>query len=594
MIINRAVKLRWRRRYRRKRQQVQGAGQQAEQHLERHFFKRLNQLWGVRRFIVAWLLLVLLLIGGVILQIHNLGHYYQKSEPSPGGIYTEGILGAFTNANPLYATGTVDAAVTHLVFSGLFSFDSGNHLVGDLAQSYEVDPHGTLYTVHLRPNLMWQDGQPLTSADVAFTYNVIQNPDAQSPLRSSWQGIKVSAPNPLTVTFTLPNSLSAFMYSLTNGIVPQHLLDGLPPAQLRSVPFNSVHPVGSGPFQWKDIEVIGDTPETREERVGLIPFTQYHQGSPRLSSFIIRAFHDEKHMVDSFNHQELTAVAGLSSVPEAVKSDHTVFDYNIPLTSAVFVFFKTSQEVLQDVNVRKALVLASNTNEVLQRLGYPVIPVREPILSSQIGFDKNLQQPMQNVAEANRLLDGAGWHMGNDGLRTKNGKTLSFRLYSQNTSEYTFVTQVLQKQWRAVGVDVQVYLEPSSDLQGALAFHNYDALLYGIAIGTDPDVFAYWHSSQADVRANNRLNFSEYRSSVADSSLEAGRTRTDSALRTIKYRAFLGAWRNDAPALALYQPRFLYITRGKLFNFSPTTMNADVDRYANVQNWMIKQTKVYK
>ncbi len=592
-MIDRMTKLRWRRRYRRSRQSVEDIGQQAERHLERHFFRRLNRLWEVRRFMVAWLLLLLLLIGGVVLQISNLSGYYQKLRPVPGGTYTEGILGAFTNANPLYANSTADAAAARLVFSGLFTYNSRNKLVGDLAQKYELDEHETKYTVHLRHNVNWQDGVPLTSDDVAFTYQVIQNPDAQSPLRQNWQGVTVKATDPYTVTFELPNPLSSFIYSLTNGIVPKHILDGRPMAQLRSVPFNSVHPIGTGPFQWQTIEVVGNTPETREERIALAPYKDYYGGTPKLGGFIIRSFHDENRLIDSFRHNELNGVAGLNSVPETLKNDKSLHEYDVPLTSAVFVFFKTSQGVLQDAKVRQALELGANTTEVVNSLGYPAIAVQEPLLANQIGFDKNQRQHAQNVSDANKLLDDAGWKRSDGGVRKKDGKPLSFNLYSQNTSEYTIVSQLLQKQWRELGVDVQVYLQPSTDIQTVLRFHSYDALLYGVAVGVDPDVFAYWHSSQIDSRASH-LNFSEYKSGTVDKSLEAGRTRSDTAVRAIKYKPFLEAWRSDVPALALYQPRFLYLTHGQLFNFNTTVMNADVDRYANVQNWMIRQAKTDK
>ncbi len=587
------TKLRWRRRYRRSRRSVEDIGQQAEKHLERHFFRRLTNLWEVRRFLIAWVLLLLVLMGGTAMQLRGLSAYYQKLTPTPGGTYTEGILGTFTNANPLYATGTVDAAVARLVFSSLFKSNSQNQLTGDIAEKYTLDEHETTYTVKLKHNVTWQDGMPLTSADVLFTYQAIQNPDAQSPLLRNYQGVKVSAPDPYTVVFELPNPLSSFIYSLTNGIVPKHLLDGRPPAQLRSVPFNSTHPIGSGPFMWQQIEVVGSTPESREERVGLVAYKQYFRGTPNLNGFIIRAFHDEKQLANSFSRRELNGAAGLNVLPDSLKTDKSVHDYNIPLTSAVFVFFKNSQVVLQDAKVRQALVLAANTSDIINELGYPAIGVREPLLANQIGYDKNLRQATQNVAEANRILDEAGWSRDAGGIRQKNGQKLTFHLYSQNTSEYTAVTQLLQKQWHDVGADAEVFLQPSSDIQSVLQFHNYDALLYGVAIGVDPDVFAYWHSSQADPRAA-RLNFSEYRNGTADKSLEAGRTRSDPAVRAVKYKPFLEAWRNDNPALALYQPRFLYITRDQLFNFNPTTMNADIDRYANVENWMIKQAKTDK
>ncbi len=119
-------------------------------------------------------------------------------------------------------------------------------------------------------------------------------------------------------------------------------------------------------------------------------------------------------------------------------------------------------------------------------------------------------------------------------------------------------------------------------------------MLYGISLGPDPDAYAYWGSTQADERAANRVNFSEYKSTVADRALESGRTRSDPALRTVKYKPFLEAWRNDAPALALYQPRYLYVTRDTVFGFNPSVINVATDRYSNVAHWMIHQEKVRK
>ncbi|MBA3758773.1 hypothetical protein H0X10_04065, partial [Candidatus Saccharibacteria bacterium] len=146
-----------------------------------------------------------------------------------------------------------------------------------------------------------------------------------------------------------------------------------------------------------------------------------------------------------------------------------------------------------------------------------------------------------------------------------------------------------------IGVDVQVLLQPANDLQQVtIAQHNYDILLYGISLGNDPDVFAYWHSTQATLSMSGTLNFSEYKSTAADKSLEAGRTRADAALRAIKYKPFLEAWRNDAPALALYQPRVLYLTRTRVANFEPKTFNSATDRFANIENWMIREGKIVR
>jgi peptide/nickel transport system substrate-binding protein len=540
--------------------------------------------------VATWIVFVLLLIAGVFLQIRGLGQHYLSAQPAPGGIYVEGILGSFTNANPLYANNSVDSSVSRLVFASLLKYDQNHKLVGDLADNYTVDARGVTYTVHLRPNLKWHDGQPLTADDVMFTYQSIQNPDSQSPFSSSWRGITVTAKDKQTVIFTLPNALSAFPYSLTTGIVPKHLLSGIPVAQLRSVNFNVTKPIGSGPFEWEAIEVKGQTPETREQQIAFVPFADYHGGKPKLSKFIIRSFHDEKNMIASFDNNELNGMAGLNEAPQGYSGNINIYEHNIPLLSEVLVFLKNSNDILQDVKVRQALTRATNTGAVINALEHPVIPAKEPLLQSQVGFDKTLAQLNYDPAQAKSLLDTAGWVVGPDGIRTKAGKKLTIKLYAQDDSEYTKVTKALQEEWRAVGVDVELFLQPDTDLQTTVAFHNYDALVYGVSIGVDPDVLAYWHSSQADITSAH-LNLAEYKSANADKSLEAGRTRTDAAIRALKYRPFLEAWRNDAPAIALYQPRFLYITRGQIFNFKPISMVGGPDRYANVENWMIHEER---
>lgn len=587
-MIFRAFKLRFRRRLRIQKLQVEEFGQQAEQHLERNFFRRLERLADVRRFVVTWIILLVLLGGVVIAQIRGLSAHYQTPQPTIGGTYTEGILGSFTNANPLYATGPVDLAVSKLVFAGLATFNDNNELVGDLAEGWSVDERGTTYTVRLKPNLTWHDGRPLTAADVVFTYQLIQNPDAQSPLNPSWRDIVVKEVNLRTVSFTLPNQLVSFPYSLTNGIVPKHILEGESMGALRTLRFNNTQAIGAGPFMFSALEVTGGSVEDREQRIALEPFKDYHAGRPKLDRFVVHSYRTEQKLLDSFRKQQVNAMVGLTDVPEILREDGSVRIHNLPLTAAVMTFFKTNVDVLSDVAVRQALVRATDTAAIIEGLSFPTQPVRGPLLRGQIGYNPAYQQATYDVGQANAALDGAGWKTGKDGVRSKDGKTLTFNLYAQDNSEYAKVARLLQKQWRMVGVDLNVVLQASADFQGTLASHSYDALLYGISIGRDPDVLVYWDSKHA-VSVDNRLNFSEYRSSVADESLQSGRTRSDPALRAIKYQSFLQAWQADAPAVGLYRPRFLYITRGPVHGLTEHAINSEVQRFTNVYNWMIRE-----
>lgn len=564
---------------------------QADQQIEKLLIRRFDRLSSVKRFIFLWLALFCLLILTTYLQVRGLSPYYQTLQPAPGGLYNEGLIGTFTNANPLYASGTADSAVSRLVFSGLFKYDSSNNLVGDLATDYQVGTTAKTYTVHLRKNVTWQDGKPFTADDVVFTYKTIQNIESQSPLYSSWQGTTITKQDPYTVVFTLSDELSSFPYSLTNGIVPEHLLAKIPVSQLRSAPFNTA-PVGAGPFSWKFIEVSGTDTQSRQQSISLTAFKHYWAGKPKLDGISLITYSDDLHLVHSFEAKQVNAMSGLESVPAKLQTDQSVQVYRTPLTATVMAFFNNSRPMLSDAKVRQALIASVDRSELGRILGEPVQLVNGPLLRGQLGFDAGIGEQGFNKSAAEQILDQAGWKADASGVRSKNGQPLELHLSAQNTSDYTQVAQFLQKEWSALGVKLDVSYYSSDDLQTSIiGSHSYDVLLYGISIGVDPDVFAYWDSSQASLTSQGHLNLSEYKSTAADAAVEAGRTRADPAIRAVKYHAFQQDWVNDAPALSLYQPNFLYITRGSVFNYHRTADNTGVDRFYNANIWMIRQQR---
>jgi peptide/nickel transport system substrate-binding protein len=589
----RLLRLRLRRGLRVGRRQVEDLSDRVEDHIEQDLLKRFGRLLPIRRFVIGWTGLLILLIAGVILQNLNLGSYYQTLQAVPGGIYTEGVKGRFTNASPLYATSDADTTVSRLIFAGLFTYDNHGRLTGDLASGYDVDSHGNTYTVRLKPNLTWQDGQPLTSADVLFTYQMIQNPDTRSPLLGAWQGIRVSAPDKRTIVFRLPGGLAAFPHSLTNGIVPRHLLEKIAPADLRSADFNTVRPVGAGPFAWQAIQVTGNgDPQTAQQQIGLTPFYHYQGGRPKLQKFIVKVFASESQLIEAFSNKQLTAAQGLTAMPKQLKRQRPVMEHSLPLRAATMAFFRTSGGVLSDGAVRQALVRAADVPGIIKQLGYPTRQVREPLLAGQLGYDQKLAQAGFDLKAAKTILAANGWTESAGGVLTKNNQPLGFKLTAANTPDYHLVAGQLQRQWRALGAKVTVQYLDANDYQNVLNSHDYDAILGSIAIGADPDVFVYWDSSQADIRSANRLNLSEYKNAEADAALEAGRTRNDPGLRVIKYRPFLEAWQKDNPALGLYQPRLLYLTNGPVGGLENRPLNTATDRFDNVHNWQIRQAKV--
>ena len=579
--------------FRRRRRDVIELGKTANENVDALLLKRITNLIEVRRFVFLWTLLFVVLIFAGIYQFRAVEKYYLTLQPAPGGVMREGMVGSFSNANPLYASSSADTAVSKMVFSGLLTYDRKNNLIGNLAEKWEVDATSTTYTLTLRDDVKWHDGKPFSADDVVFTYQKIQDIDARSPLFASWQGITVTKKDTHSVIFKLPNALGSFPYALTNGIVPKHLLENLPSETLRSATFNN-NPVGTGPFKWQSLEISGTSTADREQRINLVANKDYFIAKPQLDGFNLRIFPTPQQLTDNFKQGKIIAASGYEKLPNDI-DENNVEQHHTPLTGNVMVFFNTASTKFSELPVRKALTQAINRAEVASQIEQSAGVTSGPLLRGQLGYVPGLEQLPYDQAKATAELEAAGWKVGADGVRAKNGVQLTIKLRSQNNPDYIKASQLVQKAWAAIGVKTELNYLNSEDLQSnVITNRDYDALLYGISIGVDPDVFAYWHSTQTSSSGIGRLNLSEYRSQSSDQALEAGRTRNDPALRAPKYKAFLDSWIADAPAVALYRPSYLYVSRLHIHAMPVSSYNSGADRFNTVHLWQIRETKQTK
>lgn len=572
--------------FRKRRQQVGDITVEANRHLDRHLFKRINKIQHSWRFISAWIAFTLLIGLGLAYQIRSVDKFYLFDKPVAGGEFVEGIQGSFSNANPIYAVSSVDTSVSRLIFSGLVKYDNQGKIVGDLAEKWTIDEKATTYTFIIRNNAFWHDGKEVVADDVVYTIQAIQNPDTLSPYNLNWQGVTVKALDKKTVQIVIPGPLTSFIYSLTQGVVPKHVLESTPFAQLRSSEFNNRDPIGSGPFSWVGFSVLSNSDDALRQRIILQNYSGYHLGEPKLDRYTIEVFGDDSGAIDALKSRRING-ATLTTSPENLPD--SVIQNNIPTLNAVYVFFHTQKVPFNDKKVRNASAQIMDTKRILAQLSYTPTGVNGPLLRNSSAYDKTRVQKTTDIAKAIELLDQAGWVKPPASfVRQKDSKPLEFTLLTEDKPEYVKLVDVLQRQFADVGIKMNVSIKSGKEFQRSLLNHEYEALLYGISIGSDPDVYAYWHSSQA---TPDRFNFSEYKSSVADSALEGGRSRPDGELRNTKYVPFLDAWRDDSPAVGLYQPRLLFTLNDKLYNFEPFALAQTSDRYANVHNWMIKTSK---
>jgi len=531
----------------------------------------------VRRATLLWVVSVLLVSTLSALQVRALKPFYTQYAGQPGGTYTEGITGSITMVNPILSESGANADAARLVFSGLTRYNHSGKVEGDLATSWVVSPDGRTYTFNLRPGVIWQDGRPLTSADVVYTVSMIQNPDSRSPMASAWLGVDVAAPNATTVVITLPVRYDAFINSTNVGILPKHILQSTGAANLRVSDFNQA-PIGSGPFSVIDFD-------TESGSVTFKANPTYFGGRPKIDSVVLRVYTSQEALQSAFRKRQIMGMArAANSAGTSYGSGVTLHNLSIP--EEVALFMRTKSDILADIKVRLAISAAIGREDIVKSiLNDQAEPMVVPALDNQLAAASSFSIPKKDTTGAKKLLDEAGWKLTDGQVRTKDGKQLKLSLVTAQTDDYEAVSKRITRQLAAVGVAVDVQAVDVSTLQRSyVSPRNYDLLLYGLNAGVDIDPYPYWHSSQAKAPG---LNVSQYSSTAADKALVSARATTDSRVRQVRLKSFLEAWSADAPAAMLYTPKYLYVTQDDVRGVVEGQLVTAADRFYDVQNWTV-------
>lgn len=578
--------------YKRLALRVKHAEGATQRHASRFILRRIENVRLVMTEIMIWLAAIALLIAGLGIQYSWNSQGSKKDGAKSGGVYVEGVIGNISTLNPLLAASEPEQAVSRLLFSSLYNYDVTGALHTDLAESMTVKDD-KVYTIKLR-NAVWHDGKNLTAEDVVYTINLIKNPQVRSPLRVNWLDISARAIDDSTVEFMLPAVYAGFSHALTFPVIPKHILQSVSPSSMREADFSS-NPVGSGPFAVKRVQTSESTSST--DVVRMEPNTKYYGAVSTLSRLELRAYGNESLLVKAVNSGEVSAASGLSlSAADNIKSKQYSTKHWL-LNKGVYLLMNNRSQTLQDARVRQALRYATDTSSIRATVGDNVARLDTPILQSQIA-QKLPAAPDYNLDKAKALLKEAGWTYNQGQWKGKDGRPLAVAVTtSSGRDEYKKIVDALKQQWSKLGVDVQLReIDTSSTttsfVQSVLQPRDYDALLYELELGADPDVFAYWHSSQASASG---YNFANYSNRTVDNDLVGGRSRTNSALRAAKYIQFVNQWLNDAPAIGLYQSVGSYVLNNGASIVEPRgSLNTMNDRYADVTTWSTGRASVYK
>jgi peptide/nickel transport system substrate-binding protein len=516
------------------------------------------------------------------------------SIPSHGGRLAEGIVGLPRSVNPVLAFTDVDLDLTNLVYSGLMKYEDGK-LVPDLAKSYKVSDDGLSYSFVLRDDLRFHDGVPLTTADVEFTVQKIQDSIIKSPRRADWANIMTHVISPTEIEFVLKQPYAPFLANTTLGILPKHIWNTISPEQFIYSQYN-IEPIGSGPYQLKNIQRdSGGIPIS----YAFASFSRYKGGEPFIAELYTYFYPNEKALIDAFNKGVIESMARISA-NEAVHIASTTSVAQVlhtPLHRIFGLFFNQNQApIFLQKEVRQALNIATDKNEIIQKVlsGYGIAG-NGPIPDEKAKSAKSNAD--ENLTKAQDILNKAGWVMDSDGVMEKRDKKgtvqkLEFSIATADAPDLKLAGELIKAQWEKLGARVTVKYFDYGDLyQNIIAPRKYDVLLFGESIGKDLDLYAFWHSSQ---RNSPGLNVAMYVNSKVDKILEDARVTTDLDDRNDLYEQFEKIIQDEVPAVFLYSPEFIYVVPDKVKGVDLEYIASPADRFYGIGKWYITTDSVWK
>ncbi|MDO5481176.1 MAG: ABC transporter substrate-binding protein [Candidatus Saccharibacteria bacterium] len=539
--------------------------------IRRKFIDRLPHIRQVRLLVVEWAMIVIAIIMLSITQSFRYTESYATSSWDEGGTYIEGSIGAINSLNPLFANTASEQTLSRLMFSTLTTVDYSGHVGLDLAKSIQSNETGDSWTVWLRDNLKWSDGEPITNADVLYTIKTIKSPDSNNIYASNLSGVEVSEDDSGALIFNLPASYASFASALNIPILPEHILRDVPADLLLENNFSS-SPVTSGPFKYNATQ-SGENAD--EKTVYLTENTNYYKDLPLLDGFIVHAYSDKGRLLSALNSGEIMGTASLLPTDDGEVTNPQINKKLTSISSGVFAFLNNDSHIFSNKSLRKAIQQGLDMRSLRAPLG-DEIGLDYPLLESQISINNYPALPEYDPDAARSTI--SSW-------TEKSEIPETVKLVTVNTGYLPALGENLKYQLEQLGFTVNLsVVEPTQDfLITTLRPRDYDILLFEIELGSDPDLFAYYHSSQA---SGSGLNLSNYKNTLASDLLLAARSTVDQGVRATKYESFLKYWVDDAPAIAIYQVNMAYFVNQNVKSFSEDSrLVTPTDRFTDVLHW---------
>lgn len=410
-----------------------------------------------------------------------------------GGTLTVPIIntGFVENYNPYTSGGVFDGVLYEPLL--MFNLKSGN-IDYRLANSIEYSNDLKTLTVKLKDNLKWSDGEALTAKDVAFSFNMTKDAPAfdGKAMWSIGNLQSVIATNETTIVFQLDHADSTFLWGIPSyHIVPEHIWGKVAVKDLPT--FKNLNPVGSGPLT--DIKYL------KSQQMQICRNQNYYlENRPYIDCMTFRSYSDNSQIQPALMKGEIdwgsNFIADIENTFVAADPENNHYWY--PANDAIHLYVNTQIKPFDDLEVRKALSMALNREEIsdIATYGYTIpnynmggiADLYEAFIDKDIS-EKYKELSTYNPDKANELLDAAGYKDTNDdGIReTSDGKEIVFDIYVVNGwTDWIQVVQMVTEYYQEIGIKSNVKMIDWSIYDSGLKNSDYSMAINWSMVASNP------------------------------------------------------------------------------------------------------------
>lgn len=558
------------------------------EHGTRILFKSLNK--NQKNIVIACL--TLMVISTIFITIRTRNSIL-VTQPIPGGTWKEGLVGSPRFINPVLAVSNIDKDLTTLVHSGLVRRLPDGTYTGDLAQSYEVDKSGLVYTFVLKDDIKFHDGKKITTDDVIYTIDRIKDPLEKSPRNIEWQGVTAKVVDEKTITMTLKQPFGDFLDIATIGILPKHVY-GKYNADAFAQAQENIEAIGAGPYKIKNVKTKKNMPKS-------ITLERADRKQGYIKKITFNFYENESDAVSGLTSGDIEHLGSVSA-----KSAKELEDRGYSVTLASFprlygIFFNPKKsKILAEPNATTSIANSIDKQEiidtVLDGFGNKIDAPLPTALAQKIDFS-------YSRIDIQKTMEKSGWKKGEDGIWEKTISSIppggkksenktekfAFTITTSDTPELRMGAEQIAASLKKQGILASVASFDSASLEEKIRTRDYEALYYGIQVSRESQVYAFWHSSQ---REHPGLNISGYANSKVDTILEEIQKETDPEIRLSLWKKFTNSFFADTPAVFIYSPSYIYVHKQKPEFDLNSAIHFTNDRFINIREWYLETEKV--